>query len=55
MARLGPTDLASLAGAWRGCAAAVAATALMRWAKYEKTLPPRRIPYVYPAPRLCLR
>ena len=31
--RLGPTDLAWLAGAGRGCAAAVAATALMRWAK----------------------
>jgi len=34
--RLGPTDLASLAGAGRGCAAAVAATALMQWAKREK-------------------
>ena len=31
--RLGPRDLASLAGAGRGCAAAVAATALMQWAK----------------------
>ena len=34
--RLGPTDLASLAGVGRGCAAAVAATALMLWAKREK-------------------
>jgi len=34
--RLGPTDLASLAGAGRGCAAAVAATALMQWAKHAK-------------------
>ena len=36
--RLGPTDLASLAGAGRGCAAAVAATALMQWAKLVKTI-----------------
>ena len=34
--RLGPSDLASLAGAGRGCAAAVAATALMQWAKRAK-------------------
>ena len=34
--RLGPRALASLAGAARGCAAAVAATALMQWAKHEK-------------------
>ena len=34
--RLGPTDLASLAGAGHGCAAAVAATALMQWAKHAK-------------------
>ena len=34
--RLGPTDLASLAGAGRGFAAAVAATALMQWAKHAK-------------------
>ena len=32
--RLGPTDLASLAGVGRGFAAAVAATALMQWAKH---------------------
>jgi len=35
--RLGPRDLASLAGAGRGCAAAVAATALMKWGKDEKS------------------
>jgi len=38
--RLGPTDLASLAGAGRGCAAAVAATALMQWARHAKLAPP---------------
>ena len=38
--RLGPTDLASLAGAGRGCAAAVAATALMQWAKHAKRTAP---------------
>jgi len=37
MRRLGPTDLASLARAGRGCAAAVAATARMRWAGREKS------------------
>jgi hypothetical protein len=37
----GPRDLASLAGANRACAAAVAATALMRWAKVVKTLVPQ--------------
>ena len=37
--RLAPTDLASLAGAGRGCAAAVAATALMTWAKRAKMTP----------------
>jgi hypothetical protein len=35
--RLGPTDLASFAGAGRGCAAAVAATVLMQWAKLLET------------------
>jgi hypothetical protein len=45
---LGPRDLASLAGAGRGCTAAVAATALMRWAKQAKTL-------YWPLPRLCLK
>jgi hypothetical protein len=53
--RLGAPDLASLAGAARGCAAAVAATALMKWAKDEKNLPPRRSTYYDPAPRLCWR
>jgi hypothetical protein len=38
--RLGPRDLASLAGAGRGCAAAVAATALMQWAKHAKRTAP---------------
>ena len=57
LARLGPRDLASLAGAVRGGAAAVAATALMMWAKDEKHLPPRprSTAFAYPAPRLCLR
>ena len=38
--RLEPTALASLAGAGRGCAAAVAATALMQWAKRAKRIAP---------------
>ena len=38
--RLGPTALSSLAGAGRGCAAAVAATALMQFAKRAITTPP---------------
>jgi hypothetical protein len=46
--RLGPTDLASLAGAGRGCAAAVAATVLMQWAKLTNF-------YCWPLPRLCLK
>ena len=50
--RLGPTDLASLAGAGRGCAAAVAATALMQWAKRAKMTPPGN-PRFY-LPPLCL-
>ena len=37
--RLVPTALASLAGAGRGCAAAVASTALMMWAKRVKMTP----------------
>jgi hypothetical protein len=41
--RLGPTDLASLSGAGRGCAAAVAATALMRWARRAKMTPPEHL------------
>jgi hypothetical protein len=56
LGRLGPRALASLAGAGRGCAAAVAATALMQWAKDEKNLPaPRRYTFANPVPRLCLR
>ena len=55
LSRLGPTALASLAGANRACAAAVAGTALMRWAKDEKTLPPwRRSVFLYSAPRLSM-
>jgi len=38
--RLGPTHLASLAGAGRVCTAAVAATALMQWAKHAKGTAP---------------
>ena len=54
--RLGPRDLASLAGVDRACAAVVAATALMQWARDEQNLvPPRRFTFVYPAPRLCLK
>jgi hypothetical protein len=57
--RMGPRDLASLAGVDRACAAAVGATALMQWAKDEKSLPKRRsthVPdHVYHGPRLCLR
>jgi len=50
--RLGPKDLASLAGAGRGCAAAVAATELMRWAKRAKRAPPEHHVHL---PPLCLR
>jgi hypothetical protein len=50
--RLGPTDLASLAGAGRGCAAAVAATALMQWAKRAKLRPPWQ--FGLHVPPLCL-
>ena len=46
--RLGPADLASLAGAGRACAAAVAATTLMKWAKAEKTVPSRSNTLLYP-------
>ena len=38
--QLGPRDLAWLAGVGRGCAAAVAATALMQWANRAKLNPP---------------
>jgi len=57
--RLGPTDLASLAGTGHALAAAVAATALMTWAKHDRNLvnlPPRpHATYGHPAPRLCVR
>jgi hypothetical protein len=49
LGRLGPKDLASLAGAGRECAAAVAATALMRWAKLTKMTAPG---YIQP---LCVQ
>ena len=58
LARLGPRDLASLAGAGRACAAAVAATALMQRAKDETDLPPRprsTFPYCYPTRRWYAR
>jgi len=42
--RLGPEDLASLAGAGHGCAAAVAATALMQWAEHAKMEAPGYLP-----------
>jgi hypothetical protein len=51
--RLGPRALASLAGAGRGCAAAVAATALMQWAKLEKNTPPWHLGHNHPT--LCLK
>ena len=50
---LGPRDLASLAGAGRGCAAAVAATTLMQWAKRAKMTPPEHIGCHLPP--LCLK
>ena len=52
--RLGPTDLASLAGAGRGCATAVAATALMLWAKRaNRVVPPGHLARFH-LPPLCL-
>jgi hypothetical protein len=51
--RLGPGDLASLAGAGRGCAAAVAATALMQWAKRVTRSYPGRQESLLPP--LCLK
>jgi hypothetical protein len=51
--RLGPTDLASLAGVGRGCAAAVASTALMLWAKHAKLTP--RWYFGFYLPPLCMR
>ena len=53
--RLGPTDLASLSGAGRGCAAAVEATALVRWAKRAKLPPPEHPVWWYLLPPLCLK
>jgi len=50
LGRLGPTDLASLARAGRGCAAAVAATAIMQWAKRMRVSSPE-----YILQRLCLQ
>jgi hypothetical protein len=50
--RLGPRDLASLAGAGRGCAAAVVATALMQWAKHAKRTTAEHLDHLLP---LCLR
>jgi hypothetical protein len=52
LGRLGPRALALLAGAGRGCAAAVAATALMQWAKRMKRTPPVRGLHFYLSP-LC--
>jgi len=52
--RLGPTDLASLAGAGRGCAAAVAATAFMQWAKRAKRTAPGHLAR-FQLPLLCLK
>ena len=51
--RLGPRDLASLAGASHGCAAAVAATALMQWAKCTKRTAAGHLGF--PLPPLCLK
>jgi hypothetical protein len=54
MRRLGPRALASLAGAGRGCAAAVAATALMQWAERVKsTTAPEHLGHTLPL--LCLK
>jgi len=51
--RLGPRALASFAQASHGCAAAVAATARMRWAKHAKRTPPWHLGYYLPP--LCLK
>jgi len=52
--RLGPRALASVAQASHGCSAAVAATALMQWAKRVKsTTAPGLLRYSLPP--LCLR
>ena len=52
MKRLGPRDLASLARAGRGCAAVVAATALMQWDERAKRAVPGHRGYYLP--QLCL-
>ena len=53
--RLGPRHLAPLARVGRGCAAAVAATALMRWAEDQKDIPRHqcRPGFARVCPRLC--
>ena len=51
--RLGPTDLASLAGASHGCAAVVAATALMQWAQSAKGAAPGYLGFNLPP--LCVQ
>jgi hypothetical protein len=53
MRRLGPTALASLAGAGRGCAAVVAVTALMQWTKHAKMTARGHLDHYLPP--LCLR
>jgi hypothetical protein len=54
--RLGPRTLASLAGAGRGCAEAVAATVLIQWAKRAKSAAPRYFAFLgFPVPPLCLK
>jgi hypothetical protein len=55
LGRLGPRALASLAGAGRGCAAAVAATALMQLAIREKIAPSDHMEYNCFLPPLCLK
>jgi len=50
--RLGPRALAFFAQASHGCAAAVAATALMQWAKRAKRTAAGRL---FPLPRLCVK
>ena len=53
MRRLGPRALAFFARASHGCAATVAATALMQWAKREKNTRPWHLGYHLPT--LCLK
>ena len=49
--RLGPRDLASLAGTCHGCAAAVASTVLMQWANHAERIAAERH---FPLGSLCL-